>query len=340
MKPEQLVEARADMCAYLNACKQTLKYIISRYSTLEKGERAYGIWENVADEAELLVITPDIFALAVDTLETTGIMDEWQDLLPLRLLVVFPEPLSDVAPGFNIAPMEMPEAMAGGIQGRDTVKLPSRASSMFLVASTTEGFSTAPVIPLPELRGHVQEAMATLRQGKHVIDMLEKKYFQETDIRSYYAAFQGMSMDHVPVLFGDYKPILPKGLSMKALSRCRREAYCVEPEDALPVCLIAAAYALAREPKVAEQTRTRVTIKKPVKRKQSEVSVIRLRRTQPSAPTGRKYRPRDHRYIVSGHFRNQAYGKGHKQRKRVWIAPYIAGPEDKPLRIREKVHVL
>ena len=55
---------------------------------------------------------------------------------------------------------------------------------------------------------------------------------------------------------------------------------------------------------------------------------------------GRKHAAPDHRFIVSGHWRDQPYGPGRSQRRRQWIAPYIKGPKDKPLRLDETVRVL
>lgn len=55
---------------------------------------------------------------------------------------------------------------------------------------------------------------------------------------------------------------------------------------------------------------------------------------------GRKHAAPDHRFIVSGHWREQPYGPGRSQRRRQWIAPYIKGPKDKPLRLDETVRVL
>ena len=47
-----------------------------------------------------------------------------------------------------------------------------------------------------------------------------------------------------------------------------------------------------------------------------------------------------HRWMVSGHWRNQAYGPGQSRRKPMWIAPHIKGPEDKPLVMKTTVKVL
>lgn len=47
-----------------------------------------------------------------------------------------------------------------------------------------------------------------------------------------------------------------------------------------------------------------------------------------------------HRWIVSGHWRNQPYGPQRSLRKPVWIAPHMKGPEGAPLLTGEKVRVL
>ena len=53
----------------------------------------------------------------------------------------------------------------------------------------------------------------------------------------------------------------------------------------------------------------------------------------------RKYRPYDHRFIVSGHWREQPCGPNHGERRRKWIAPYVKGPRDKPLVVKDTVRV-
>ena len=45
----------------------------------------------------------------------------------------------------------------------------------------------------------------------------------------------------------------------------------------------------------------------------------------------------DHRWIVSGHWRQQPYGPNSSLRKRIWIAPYVQGPADKPLVVTDRV---
>ncbi|MDE2103062.1 MAG: hypothetical protein KGL39_37805 [Patescibacteria group bacterium] len=49
--------------------------------------------------------------------------------------------------------------------------------------------------------------------------------------------------------------------------------------------------------------------------------------------TGSRY---DHRWLVSGHWRNQWYPSfnGHRQ---IWIQPYVKGPEEMPLEPQRRV---
>ena len=47
-----------------------------------------------------------------------------------------------------------------------------------------------------------------------------------------------------------------------------------------------------------------------------------------------------HRWVVRGHWRWQPHGEGRKQRTRIYIAPHIKGPDDKPLIITDKVYDL
>jgi hypothetical protein len=44
-----------------------------------------------------------------------------------------------------------------------------------------------------------------------------------------------------------------------------------------------------------------------------------------------------HRFIVEGHWRNQPYGpRDNPEYKQIWIAPYVKGPEDKPLVVKKR----
>jgi hypothetical protein len=68
-------------------------------------------------------------------------------------------------------------------------------------------------------------------------------------------------------------------------------------------------------------------------REHAEVRVVKLRnvdRAEPGEPTGEK-RHYSHRFIVGGHWRNQACGPHRSLRRLVWIHPYIKGPDDAEL---------
>lgn len=47
-----------------------------------------------------------------------------------------------------------------------------------------------------------------------------------------------------------------------------------------------------------------------------------------------------HRWIVNPFWRQQAYGPRHSLRRPMLIGPYVKGPADKPLKIKDTVHVL
>jgi hypothetical protein len=47
-----------------------------------------------------------------------------------------------------------------------------------------------------------------------------------------------------------------------------------------------------------------------------------------------------HRWLVGGHWRNQPFGPERAQRRPVWVAPYVKGPADKPLVVKETIKVL
>lgn len=71
-----------------------------------------------------------------------------------------------------------------------------------------------------------------------------------------------------------------------------------------------------------------------------EVSVIVLRREKRAVQhpgTGTKL---DHQVPVAGHYRNQACGKGRKERKRIWVADHKRGPEGTPVINKPKVYDL
>lgn len=79
----------------------------------------------------------------------------------------------------------------------------------------------------------------------------------------------------------------------------------------------------------------------PPARRPSTVTIVDLLRAQTpsrSANSGRAY---SHRFPVSGHWRQQACGRGFSQRKPRYIGDYLKGPADAPLIApKTRVHVL
>jgi len=71
------------------------------------------------------------------------------------------------------------------------------------------------------------------------------------------------------------------------------------------------------------------------------VTVIDLRRIKGvSREPGETHVEWRHRWVVRGHWRWQPYGVGRTERRRIWVAPHIRGPEGLPFLISEKVSVL
>lgn len=75
-----------------------------------------------------------------------------------------------------------------------------------------------------------------------------------------------------------------------------------------------------------------------------EVSIIDLRRTyvpDQDDPDGQQMSQRRYRYrwVVSGHWRNQAYGPDRALRRPTWIPAYVKGPDGAPLLDVERVNV-
>jgi hypothetical protein len=75
-----------------------------------------------------------------------------------------------------------------------------------------------------------------------------------------------------------------------------------------------------------------------------EISVVDLRRQYASQDRdpddgdegGRRYR---HRWVVSGHWRQQPHGPGREQRRKQWIPAHVKGPDGAPVLARERVNV-
>ena len=75
-----------------------------------------------------------------------------------------------------------------------------------------------------------------------------------------------------------------------------------------------------------------------------EVTVVNLRSEyrpdqDPDDTDQEPGRPHRYRWVVSGHWRNQPFGKHRAQRRRKWIPAYTKGPDGAPLLIKDRVNV-
>lgn len=114
------------------------------------------------------------------------------------------------------------------------------------------------------------------------------------------------------------------------------------------VAALAAAWHLMQQPQlvdrvVQEPGRADARALRRADMPDSGVTLVALRRQytpggrDPDAGSdGRRYR---NRWVVSGHWRNQAYGPSQSLRRQTWVPSYVKGPEGAPLLSTEKVNV-
>jgi hypothetical protein len=147
--------------------------------------------------------------------------------------------------------------------------------------------------------------------------------------------------DGVPPLIPVYGSTLPVEAEPTSLAD-------IDPELPQPiVAALAAAWLLMQQPMLIDRSRERAD--KSTARAyhrdglpSPEVTVVDLRRQytpqdqEPDSGGSRHYR---HRWIVSGHWRNQAHGPDRSLRRQTWIPAYVKGPDGAPLLATEKVNV-
>lgn len=149
-------------------------------------------------------------------------------------------------------------------------------------------------------------------------------------------------VEEIPPLIPFYGATLPAGADPVSMA---------DIDSRLPTVVVAAlasAWLLMEQPLLIDRTRERTD--KSTARAYArdglptpEVTVVDLRRQYTPADQeenegvpGRHYR---HRWVVSGHWRNQAYGPERSLRRRTWVPSYVKGPDGAPLLLTEKVNV-
>lgn len=124
------------------------------------------------------------------------------------------------------------------------------------------------------------------------------------------------------------------------------ELYNREQLGTAAVAVVTVVWALLNEPQAQDDAamvvdRAPVTVGKKRARREYDVSLVDVKRSSAVryAPSGRVIE-HDHRWEVTGHWKNQRYGKGNALVKRIYRDPFVCGPADKPLIRRPKVSVL
>lgn len=110
---------------------------------------------------------------------------------------------------------------------------------------------------------------------------------------------------------------------------------------------LSALWLLASQPLTTDQTQPaeRAARKRSERRAvASDVRVIDVRSPKRAATAHDSEHERTiewrQRWMVEGHWRQQAYGPGWSLHRPQWIAPFVKGPDDKPLKLREDVRVV
>lgn len=149
-------------------------------------------------------------------------------------------------------------------------------------------------------------------------------------------------VEEIPPLVPFYGATLPAGADPVSMA---------DIDSRLPpvvVAALASAWLLMEQPLLIDRTRERAdksTARAYARDSLStpEVTVVDLRRQYTPADQeenegmpGRHYR---HRWVVSGHWRNQAYGPDRSLRRKTWVPSYVKGPDGAPLLSTERVNV-
>jgi hypothetical protein len=94
-------------------------------------------------------------------------------------------------------------------------------------------------------------------------------------------------------------------------------------------------------------TNTTVELDRPQRRRAARAGlptapfrVVYLRRLAKEGHGSKHDAEFSHRWVVSGHWRQQPCGPGRTQRRPTWVAPHIKGPADKPLVLKETIKAL
>lgn len=306
------------------------------------------------ENARCILVSRDVTLLAHDVLTTTGIDESWLDLVPDNVILSMPRttPL--------LISRVLTETLFDVIDSTPTPPLDTEAwfssASLFYLESNHDGQSTVwqvnwfydnPVAPFLPLLCHPQKNMTI----DNVIDNL--KAIQSVPNRAQmYSTFMNETMG--VMLYGEDTERTNQLLHQDAeliARHYRNESIEHDPLIAQVIRFTATVLALAKYS--AFTKRESITTEEPTKRERKmakrenrpepqpiRVETIYVTAEQPTPnATTTSHTPIEyhHRWIVSGHFRNQTYGPNNSLRRRQWIPPYIKGPVGAPLLNRAKI---
>lgn len=309
-------------------------------------------------ETKLFYVDEEIVKLAWDVVCSTGTLPEWEQWLEPDMLFMFSKPVGQVSlHTMYVAPQVQWKLMRTG-QNDDGKSLwgaqtqpwdPVKNTNDDVVGFLYKGSRITPLIRTDLVQRRSEENLLNLRNYLAIVDhnhdheehrIVEKAIREEKSLAD-------MEMNVIPVT-----SVRNEGMNLlfPIPEKYMPKVEGVDPRIFLRYFLVAI-LALSRQPLIVD--RTDATDGQPAKRKQhkripleelKKISVLRLRRIQPNhedeGTTDTEKRAYSHRWIVSGHFRNQAFGQNWSEHRVIWIPPYVAGPADKPLVIKEKVTVI
>ena len=179
--------------------------------------------------------------------------------------------------------------------------------------------------------------------GPHPDGLLVMAYLRRARINEVLAK-QGAQVDTATV-----PPLVPLGAHVLPVVDEPQPADQFAPTDRTLLTTIASTWSLMQQPTIADRSQAEVDrqIRRAygrAGRADPEVTLVDLRRQyrpsdqeppEPDAP-GRHYR---HRWIVRGHWRQQAYGPERALRRPTWIPAYVKGPEGAELLETTRVNV-
>lgn len=161
-------------------------------------------------------------------------------------------------------------------------------------------------------------------------------------------ATDALDRDGMELAVGEVPPLIPLGTFVIDTGRALVSAD-IDPEFTAVAGPVAAAWLLMQQPTLVDRIRQHAD--RDVRRSyaragrgEPDITYVTLRRAyipteKPeygTNPDGSRYY---HRWITSGHWREQPYGPGRERRRRIWIPDHIKGPEGAPMLVKKRVNV-